>query len=67
MRVCSGAGSLKVYTRPRSGPHFWSPTGPLSDLTVAVTSATDPTCGSLAVNQRLDTPEAVVFLTRFTP
>ena len=49
------------------GPHFWSATGPLSNLTVAVTSATDPTCGSLASNQRLDTPEPVAFLARFTP
>ncbi len=44
------------------GPHFWSATGPLRNLTVAVTSATNPTCGTLAENQRLDTPEVVAFL-----
>jgi hypothetical protein len=49
------------------GPHFWATTGPLSNLTVAVTSATNPTCGALAENQRLDTPEAVAFLSAFVP
>ena len=49
------------------GPHFWSATGPLRNLTVAVTSATNPTCGTLAENQRLDTPEVVAFLADFLP
>ena len=41
--------------------------GPLRNLTVAVTSATNPTCGTLAENQRLDTPEVVAFLANFLP
>jgi secreted trypsin-like serine protease len=49
------------------GPHFWDGTGPLSNLTVAVTAATNPNCGTLAENQRLDTPDAVAFLAAFAP
>jgi hypothetical protein len=44
------------------GPHFPSPS---SNLTVAVTTAGDPSCVSLDENQRLDTPTVVRFLANY--
>ena len=44
------------------GPAFWAPG---SALQVAVTTAGDPTCGTLNERQRLDTPSVVRFLGAF--
>jgi secreted trypsin-like serine protease len=44
------------------GPAFWTPGSPLQ---VAVTTAGDPTCGSLNERQRLDTPSVLGFLAAF--
>jgi secreted trypsin-like serine protease len=41
------------------GPAFWTPGSPLQ---VAVTTATDTTCGSLQERQRLDTASVLAFL-----